>query len=81
MIMDLLQNTFGRFLMQVFILLPVFLIAFFSLTLVLYKRAPKGSELRRKRQFWFRMVCIVGGIMLLLWLAFMAVLFFAVSCF
>ncbi len=79
--MESLQATLGRFLMQVFILLPVFLVAFFILTLVLYKRAPLDSELRRKRLFWFRLVCIAGGIMLLIWLAIMAILFFAVSCF
>ena len=79
--MESLQVALGRFLMQVFILLPVFLIIFFILTLVLYKRAPEGSELRRKRRFWFRLVCIVGGTMFLLWLVFMAVPFFAVSCF
>ena len=47
--MESLQVTLGRFLMQVFILLPVFLIAFFILTLVLFRRAPEGSELRRRR--------------------------------
>ena len=51
--MESLQVTLGRFLMQVFVLLPVFLIAFFILTLVLFRRAPEGSELRRRRRFWF----------------------------
>ena len=77
--MDLLQNTLGRFLMQVFVLLPVFLIAFFILTLVLYRRAPLDSELRRKRRLWFRLVCIAGGVMLLIWAVFMVILFLAVS--
>ena len=78
--MSAIQNTLGRFLMQVFILLPVFLVGFFVLTLVLYKHAPKGSEESRKRRFWFWFVCIAGGLMLLIWLAFMAFLFYAVAC-
>ena len=78
--MESLQVTLGRFLMQVFILLPVFLIAFFILTLVLFRRAPEGSELRRRRRFWFRLVCIAGGIMFLLWLAFMVTFFLFIGC-
>lgn len=80
--MESLQVALGRFLMQVFILLPVFLLFFFILTLVRYKRSVYlTSEERKKRRFWFRLVCIVGGTMFLLWLVFMAVPFFAVSCF
>ena len=78
--MESLQATLGRFLIQVFVLLPVFLIAFFILTLVLFRRAPEGSELRRRRLFWFRLVCIAGGIMLLCWLAVMVVFFFFIGC-
>ncbi len=78
--MESLQTTFGRFLMQIFILLPVFLAVFFVLTLVLYKRAPVDSALRRKRRSWFRFVCIAGGIALLIWLAAMILFFFFISC-
>ena len=78
--MESLQTALGRFLMQIFILLPVFLIGFFILTFSLYKRAPADSELRRKRLFLFRLVCIVGGIMFLIWLAFMVFFFFFISC-
>ena len=76
--MAYLQKTLGRFLMQIFILLPVFLLFFFILTLVRYKRsAYLTSEERKKRRFWFLFVCIVGGTMFLIWLT--AVILFCVA--
>ena len=64
------QETIGRFLILIFIFLPLFLLFFFLLTLVRYCRSKfLSSEVRRKRRFWFLFVSVAGGIAFLIWLA------------
>ena len=75
--LEFLQQKFLWFLIQIFILLPLFLLFFFILTLVRYKRSVHlSSEVRKKRRFWFLFVCIAGGIAFLIWLT-VVILFFA----
>lgn len=78
--MERFQETIGRFLMLIFIFLPLFLLFFFILTLVRYNRAKYLSgEVRRKRRFWFLFVSIAGGIAFLIWLAIVIFFFITVS--